>query len=187
MVGILLVIIILLTLSFLSASGHSGSPDDSTLIDYKDIVFLISIGLINGLAAQTAKVSLALFYPRKEVCPKCGFVIEDAKNFCPQCGAPILKEIYYYCTECGSIVEEEDKFCQVCGKPQGLIDEELEEPTGAIDGELEGSTGAKEKKIRFKKKKIKEEPLYDDVSDKTIIEEDEPNDLFENTSEEDLN
>lgn len=48
-------------------------------------------------------------------CTKCGARLLDTDQFCPECGAKVIKE--KRCTECGALLRDSTKFCHKCGSP----------------------------------------------------------------------
>lgn len=46
-------------------------------------------------------------------CKECGKMISDSATNCPQCGAPVVKEIF--CSNCGTKIPENSGFCPNCG------------------------------------------------------------------------
>ena len=45
-------------------------------------------------------------------CMKCGNIINDGGQFCPECGSKIERN----CSKCGAVLSSNDKFCPSCGQ-----------------------------------------------------------------------
>ncbi len=59
-------------------------------------------------------------------CKECGHEVSDAAKVCPNCGAPVIRDVF--CPKCGTKVPEDTKFCPVCGeKIVPLSDESCEQ------------------------------------------------------------
>lgn len=48
-------------------------------------------------------------------CEECGQMISDRAEYCPNCGAPVIKKTV--CTECGAVIPDGAKVCPNCGAP----------------------------------------------------------------------
>lgn len=61
------------------------------------------------------------------VCEKCGWKLDGAQRFCPNCGAPVNTfpseaVSQRFCAGCGSSLPAETKFCTICGTPCATTD-----------------------------------------------------------------
>ncbi|MDR3756643.1 MULTISPECIES: zinc-ribbon domain-containing protein [Enterocloster] len=45
-------------------------------------------------------------------CMKCGNIINDGVQFCPECGSKVERS----CRSCGAVLSDNDKFCPSCGQ-----------------------------------------------------------------------
>lgn len=80
-------------------------------------------------------------------CTKCGQMVSDRAEMCPNCGCSIKKKIV--CEECGETIEPHDRICPKCGCPTSesesvktnesptTVNQKNEQPTTAIN-ELAG-------------------------------------------------
>ena len=60
-------------------------------------------------------------------CEKCGWALDGAQRFCPNCGAPVNTSpseavSQRFCAGCGSSLPAETKFCTICGTPCATTD-----------------------------------------------------------------
>lgn len=76
------------------------------------------------------------------LCTNCGARLMDADQFCPKCGAKVIKD--YRCPDCGALLRDGTKFCHKCGRP--------------VDG-----SGMRKKRSEYRK----EEDPDDDWDDET--------------------
>lgn len=82
------------------------------------------------------------------ICTKCGARLLDTDQFCPECGAKVIKE--KRCPDCGAVLREGTKFCHKCGRLVESIDdvpqvseETLDIPIEAIERNILSETEAK--------------------------------------------
>ena len=50
-------------------------------------------------------------------CKECGHEVSDTASVCPNCGAPVIKDIY--CQKCGTRIPENIQYCPSCGARTG--------------------------------------------------------------------
>lgn len=82
------------------------------------------------------------------ICTKCGTRLMDTDQFCPKCGAKVIKE--KRCSECGAVLRDGTKFCHKCGSPiegresvRRVSQETLDIPIDAIEKNILSETEAK--------------------------------------------
>lgn len=51
------------------------------------------------------------------VCTECGARISEEDQFCPKCGAKVIKK--RRCPDCGALLRQDNKFCPKCGRLVG--------------------------------------------------------------------
>jgi RNA polymerase subunit RPABC4/transcription elongation factor Spt4 len=69
---------------------------------------------IGGLVRSIAEVLELPIRPRPAAaCPKCGGETVEGAKFCPECGAPLPRELA--CPACGARLAPRFKFCPECG------------------------------------------------------------------------
>lgn len=51
------------------------------------------------------------------VCTECGARVSEADQFCPECGAKVIKK--RRCPDCGTPLRQDNKFCPKCGRLVG--------------------------------------------------------------------
>ncbi len=80
------------------------------------------------------------------ICTKCGARLMETDQFCPKCGAKVIKE--KKCPDCGEILRDGVKFCPGCGRAVGskksrrtMSDEGLDIPIEAIERNPFGNRG----------------------------------------------
>ncbi|MCD7724368.1 MAG: zinc-ribbon domain-containing protein [Clostridiales bacterium] len=82
------------------------------------------------------------------ICTKCGASLLDTDQFCPECGAKVIRE--RRCPDCGAVLREGTKFCHKCGrlvekteKTRQVSEETLDIPIEAIEKNILSETEAK--------------------------------------------
>ena len=82
------------------------------------------------------------------ICAKCGASILDTDQFCPECGAKVIRE--RRCPDCGAVLREGTKFCHKCGRlventgnSHHKAEETLDIPIDAIERTIVAETEAK--------------------------------------------
>lgn len=82
------------------------------------------------------------------ICKKCGARLLDTDQFCPKCGAKVIKE--KRCPDCGAVLREGTKFCHECGRlvenvgnPHPVSEETTDIPIEAIERNILSETEAK--------------------------------------------
>ena len=82
------------------------------------------------------------------ICAKCGARILDTDQFCPECGAKVIRE--RRCPDCGVVLREGTKFCHKCGRlventgnSHHKAEETLDIPIDAIERTIVAETEAK--------------------------------------------
>lgn len=82
------------------------------------------------------------------ICAKCGARILDTDQFCPECGAKVIRE--RRCPDCGAVLREGTKFCHKCGRlventgsSHHKAEETLDIPIDAIERTIVAETEAK--------------------------------------------
>lgn len=69
------------------------------------------------------------------VCTECGARLMEGDQFCPKCGARVIKE--KRCPDCGEVLREGVRFCPGCGRAVGGRKSVPEEPEEAWDIPIE--------------------------------------------------
>lgn len=90
------------------------------------------------------------------VCTKCGARLMETDQFCPKCGAKVVKAIKEKkCPDCGEILRDGVKFCPGCGRAVSgrnsrneMADGSLDIPIEAIERNILSETAAEIKKER---------------------------------------
>lgn len=82
------------------------------------------------------------------ICAKCGVRLLDTDQFCPECGAKVIRE--KRCPDCGAVLREGTKFCHKCGRlvenmqsPRQKKEETIDIPIDAIERTIVAETEAK--------------------------------------------
>lgn len=71
------------------------------------------------------------------VCKKCGARLLEDDQFCPECGAKVIRR--KRCPECGEPLREGTKFCPNCGTPVGEVKPVKRVDAGVASGKQEDS------------------------------------------------
>lgn len=81
------------------------------------------------------------------VCTKCGARISEEDQFCPECGAKVIKK--RRCPDCGALLRQDNQFCPKCGRPVGekkskkkVSQEDMDIPMEAIERNILSETAA---------------------------------------------
>ncbi len=69
------------------------------------------------------------------VCTECGARLMEGDQFCPKCGARVIKE--RRCPDCGEVLRGGAKFCPGCGRAVGGRQSVPEEPDETLDIPIE--------------------------------------------------
>ena len=87
------------------------------------------------------------------ICKKCGARLQETDQFCPKCGAKVIKT--RRCPDCGEVLRDGVKFCPGCGRTVGsrksapaVSDETLDIPIEAIEKNILSETAAEIKAER---------------------------------------
>ena len=82
------------------------------------------------------------------ICAKCGARLLDTDQFCPECGAKVIRE--KRCPDCGAVLREGTKFCHKCGRLVENMqsscrkkEETIDIPIDAIERTIVAETEAK--------------------------------------------
>lgn len=80
-------------------------------------------------------------------CTNCGAHLLETDQFCPKCGAKVIKD--RRCPDCGAVLREDTKFCHKCGRPidgrdssRMVPEETLNIPIAAIERNILSETAA---------------------------------------------
>lgn len=90
---------------------------------------------------------------KQMICTKCGARLQQTDQFCPKCGARVIKD--RRCPDCGEVLRDGVKFCPGCGRAVGsskstpaVSDETLDIPIDAIEKNILSETAAEIKAER---------------------------------------
>lgn len=90
---------------------------------------------------------------KQMICTKCGARLQQTDQFCPKCGAKVIKD--RRCPDCGEVLRDGVKFCPGCGKAVGskkstaaVLEETLDIPIEAIEKNILSETAAEIKAER---------------------------------------
>lgn len=82
------------------------------------------------------------------ICARCGARLQGSDQFCPECGAKVIKE--RRCPDCGAVLREGTKFCHKCGRlvertnsSSKVSEETLDIPIETIERTIVAETEAK--------------------------------------------
>ncbi len=78
---------------------------------------LSSTNLFDKGLSGTSIENLPPLKKKDQRCPECGFFMDPASRFCPNCGHQIL--VFRRCSNCGKNLTPKAKFCPYCGTPAG--------------------------------------------------------------------
>ncbi len=97
------------------------------------------------------------------ICARCGARLQSSDQFCPECGAKVIKE--RRCPDCGAVLREGTKFCHKCGRlvegmqPSRKVSEEtMDIPIETIERTIVAETEAKVRAERGDKEVIHRKP-----------------------------
>ena len=62
-------------------------------------------------------------------CKECGHEVSDTASVCPNCGAPVIKDIY--CQKCVTRIPENIQYCPSCGARTGCAGKPRKDKTAA--------------------------------------------------------
>lgn len=81
------------------------------------------------------------------VCTECGARLSEEDQFCPKCGAKVIKK--RRCPDCGALLRQDNKFCPKCGrlvgekkKPKAVSTDTMDIPMESIERNILSETAA---------------------------------------------